>query len=126
MNKFDGSDLYKMFISFNVEMGSVDENSIKAWFDTYSEDQLYLLNWLCSLKNSSLLQPSEKDDYDELVRNNLVYSESECDNEINKITSEYPGLFDIDSVWDIELLENEITLLSEAETNQQNEILIQE
>lgn len=126
MKKFSGSDLYKVFVDFNVEMGNVDENCIKAWFDIYCEDRMYLLNWLCTLKKANLLQPSEKEDYDEVVSNNVMYSEAECDSEINNITSQYPGLFDVDILWDMDLLENEMMLLTEAELNQQNELLIHE
>lgn len=126
MQTLSGSDLYKLFIDFNVEMGNIDENCIKAWFDTYNEDRIYLLNWLCSLEKTCLLQPSEKDYYDELASNNIVCTEAELDNEINKQISEYPGLFDIDTLWDIELLQNELILLDEAEHNQQNELFIQE
>lgn len=124
---FNGSDLFKTFLDCNVEMGNIDENSIKAWFDTYSEDRLYFLNWLCTLNKSNVLKPSEKDEYDELKKNNLVYSPTECDQEINNIATEYPGILNVeDNLLDIDILQQEIMLLSEAELNQQNEIVMNE
>lgn len=114
-------DLLETLIDLNIETGHLTKNAISAWCDTDSEDDIYLLNWLCNLNKSNILSPLEKQEHDLILKtNSFINSEEDCEKQLNDVLLEYPSLLNIDdNLLDIQLLETEIEKLLEEETKQE-------
>lgn len=120
MEVHSGNNLVETLTDLNIETGQLSENAISAWFDTDSENDSYLLNWLCNLNKSNILLPFEKQEYQEILKSNSFIGFEDCEKEIDDILLQYPTLLDTDeNVLDIQLLESEIETLLEKEAKQE-------
>lgn len=113
------NDLLGTLTDLNIETGQLTENAISAWFDTDSENEKHLLNWLCNLNRSNILSAVEKQEHDEILKRNCFLDVQDCHKELDDILLQYPALINTDdNLLDIQLLENEIETLIETETRQ--------
>lgn len=111
-------DLIRTLKELSVETGSLSENAISAWFDTDSEENKYLLKWLCNLSQCNILSPLERLENEEIANSSIASEDTQT--EFNNVLLDYPKLMDIDdNLVDIMLLENEIQMLREEEAEQE-------
>lgn len=119
----NGNDLIQTLHDLSVETGCLNENAICAWFDTDSEDDKYLLNWLCTLSKSNTLSSTESAEYDEVSRCNSFLTSKECEKEMSDILRKFPGLMDNDDTsLSVQMLEKESEILGQ-EKRKQEELL---
>lgn len=120
MATHDGNDLLDTLADLNIQTGQLSENAISAWFDTDSENDKHLLNWLCNLNRNNILSPVEKQEHDEILKSNSFIGLEDCEKEMDDILLHYPTLVNTDdNLLDIQLLENEIETLIETEAKQE-------
>lgn len=120
MATHNGSDLLRTLTDLNIETGQLSENAISAWFDTDSENEKHLLNWLCNLNRNNILLPVEKQEHDEILMCNYFMDLKDCEKELDDILLQYPTLVNTeDNLLEIQLLENEIETLIETEARQE-------
>lgn len=114
-----GSDLLETLNDLNIQTGQLSVNAISAWFDTDSENNKHLLNWLCNLNKCNILSPVEKQENDEILKSNCFVGMEDCEKELNDVLIQYPALINMDeNLLDIQLLESEIEGLLETESKQ--------
>lgn len=60
MSQANADDLLKAFEKLHIDLGDLNPQVIKAWFDTDCEKTKSLLTWLSSLTEENYLSPTEQ------------------------------------------------------------------
>ncbi|XP_045467406.1 uncharacterized protein LOC123675893 [Harmonia axyridis] len=110
---YNGDHLLKIFGDLQIDLGDLNPNVVRAWFDTDDQDMIYLLNFMCSaLSRKNILLAQELTEFQSIE--NPLY-DTELEKACRQLEEKNPGIFDYDlnlkqlkvSVAELELLEQE-------------------
>lgn len=112
--KYDGDYLLKKFKELNINVGGLDPNVVRAWFDTDDQDIINFLNYVCSgLSKKNVVLSHEIAEF-ESIENHLQGIQLE--NAISKLEKEKPGILDYDlNAAQLGVYLSELELLKEEE-----------
>ncbi|KAL3271073.1 hypothetical protein HHI36_021572 [Cryptolaemus montrouzieri] len=122
---YNGDDLLQVFKVLNIDLGNLNANVVRAWFDTEDENMLNFLNFMCSsISKENVLSALELQEF-EALENPLF--ETELNDAINKLEEENPGLFDSElNQQQVRISSVQLELLEEEEQRLDNLIAINE
>ncbi|XP_060536250.1 uncharacterized protein LOC132708136 [Cylas formicarius] len=121
MSCYSGADLLKVFDNLKIDLGNLNPNVIKGWFDTDCKDTIALLNWMCCFSEKNYVAALEQAEYAAIEQ--IVEDEQTCIDELKNLRPEYADVLHVDkNLEDIVLLESEIEVL-QAESNSLDRLL---
>ncbi|XP_044764320.1 uncharacterized protein LOC123320894 [Coccinella septempunctata] len=118
-NTYNGDHLLVIFKDLNINLGGLDPNVVRAWFDTDDQDMKNLLNFMCSgLSRENIVSAQEFAEFESLE--NPLY-DGQLETAFSKLEEGKPGILNYElnskqlkeSLAEVELLEQEEQRLDE-------------